>query len=65
MSTLIQRHAEMNRSKRRIALGDVFDLYRQRRALARLDDKALADIGLTRDEAQIEANRPFWDIPTR
>ena len=65
MSTLINRHAEVNRSKRRIALSDVFDLYRQRRALARLDDKALADIGLTREEAQIEANRPFWDIPTR
>ena len=30
-------------------------LWRQRRALARLDDRALADIGVT---------RPAWDVPT-
>lgn len=38
-------------------------LYRQRRALSRLDDKALADIGLTRAEARSEADRPVWDVP--
>ena len=32
----------------------------QRRALSELDDKALADIGLTRDAARGEALRPFW-----
>ena len=37
--------------------------YRQRRALARLEDAALIDLGLTRREAQIEANRPLWDVP--
>ena len=37
--------------------------HRQRQFLARLDDRTLADIGLTRDEAQIEASRPLWDIP--
>lgn len=36
---------------------------RQRSALARLDNDALTDIGLTRDEAQREAARPFWDAP--
>ncbi|MDT8856675.1 DUF1127 domain-containing protein [Paracoccaceae bacterium Fryx2] len=36
---------------------------RQRDALARLDDHALEDIGLTRDEAFAEANRPLWDVP--
>ena len=35
----------------------------QRRRLAHLDDAALADIGITRDEARREARRPFWDAP--
>ncbi|MGY9050155.1 hypothetical protein P775_17940 [Puniceibacterium antarcticum] len=38
-------------------------LYRQRRALARLDDHALNDLGLTRSDALREANRPIWDAP--
>lgn len=38
-------------------------LARQRRALARLDESALCDLGLTADMAQTEANRPFWDAP--
>lgn len=37
--------------------------WRQRRALESLDDAALRDIGLTRDEAQAEASRPVWDVP--
>ena len=36
---------------------------RQRAALAKLDDAALADIGLTRLQANIEAKRPLWDVP--
>lgn len=39
-------------------------LARQRRALARLDDAALADLGLTRDAAAREAARPVWDVPS-
>ncbi|SNR56189.1 DUF1127 domain-containing protein [Puniceibacterium sediminis] len=38
-------------------------LYNQRRALARLDDHALNDLGLTRHEALCEARRPVWDAP--
>lgn len=37
--------------------------HRQRQFLARLDDRTLADIGLTRNEAVTEASRPMWDIP--
>ncbi|WP_435530891.1 DUF1127 domain-containing protein [Pseudotabrizicola alkalilacus] len=37
--------------------------HRQRQFLARLDDRTLADIGLTRDQAVTEAERPMWDIP--
>lgn len=36
---------------------------RERGALARLDDRMLADIGLTRDEARAEMSRPMWDVP--
>ncbi|WP_136439237.1 DUF1127 domain-containing protein [Pacificoceanicola onchidii] len=45
-------------------LGQWAALARQRRALARLDDAALSDIGLSRDAAQSEASRPFWDAPS-
>lgn len=38
-------------------------LARQRRALARLDDAALSDIGVSRGDAQTEAARPVWDAP--
>lgn len=48
---------------RRITLGRMLDVYRQRRALLRLDATALADIGLTRRDALREATRPFWDLP--
>ncbi len=37
--------------------------WRQRRALERLDDSALTDIGLSRTEAHIESRRPVWDVP--
>jgi uncharacterized protein YjiS (DUF1127 family) len=33
---------------------------RQRRALAKLDDRLLRDIGLTRDQARRECANPFW-----
>jgi len=33
---------------------------RMRRALREMDDRMLADIGLTRSEADTEARKPFW-----
>ena len=33
---------------------------RQRRALARLDDRLLGDIGLSRADAAWEGGKPFW-----
>lgn len=36
---------------------------RSRRALTRLDDHLLRDIGLTRDEAEAEARRRDWGAP--
>lgn len=37
----------------------------QRRALAALDGERLADLGITRAQAETEANRPAWDMPHR
>lgn len=36
------------------------DLYRQRRALLKLDDRMLKDIGLSRLDVEREAEKPFW-----
>jgi uncharacterized protein YjiS (DUF1127 family) len=33
---------------------------RERQALARLSDRELRDIGVTRYEARHEANKPWW-----
>jgi len=49
--------------RRRRTLADMVALRRQRRRLSQLDDAALRDIGLTRTEAEAEAQRPVWDVP--
>jgi uncharacterized protein YjiS (DUF1127 family) len=36
---------------------------RQREALARLDDRLLADIGLTREAQTVECSKLFWWCP--
>ena len=38
---------------------------RERRTLAELPDHLLADIGITRAEAETEARRPFWSVRKR
>ena len=38
---------------------------RERKELAKLDDSALADLGLTLADARRESRRPFWDLPRR
>ncbi len=52
------------RRPRMSSLMSLLGLARQRRALAELDSKALNDIGLTREAALREAERPIWDVPT-
>jgi len=46
----------------RAGLMKYLDVYRSRQQLARLDDQALSDIGLTRRQAEVEAARPIWDF---
>jgi uncharacterized protein YjiS (DUF1127 family) len=38
----------------------LYDRQQQRRVLLELDDHMLADIGLTREQAETEGRRPFW-----
>lgn len=45
------------------ALSHVHAVWRQRQILKSLNAAALRDIGLTREQANAEANRPFWDAP--
>ena len=44
-------------------LAHALDVWRERRALARLDDAALRDLGLTRADALAEARQPLWSLP--
>lgn len=41
-------------------LMQVMETHRQRRALERLDDRLLKDIGITRCDVDQEVSRPFW-----
>jgi uncharacterized protein YjiS (DUF1127 family) len=44
----------------RDTLAEVFARRRDRRMLAHLDAHLLRDIGLSEDDAQTEAAKPFW-----
>ena len=46
-------------------LGTVIRTAQTRRLLAEMDGRMLADIGVTRSEAQAEAARPAWDTACR
>jgi uncharacterized protein YjiS (DUF1127 family) len=38
-------------------------IWRERRMVLGMDDRALNDIGFSRGDAYAEARRPFWDVP--
>lgn len=63
--TQIAIHQPCKPAKRSVlsTFGHMLALMRQRRHLARLDDRALQDIGVTRREAEKEAGRYVWDAP--
>jgi len=67
MTTFTQAHRI---STHRLVLKDflatlesAYGLWLQRRALSRLDDAALQDIGVSRSQAMAEARRRPWDVP--
>ncbi len=41
-------------------LQEWWNVSRQRRALASLDDWTLKDIGVTRSDVEFESTKPFW-----
>lgn len=40
-------------------------IWRERQVLHDLDDHMLRDIGVSRNDADVETNRPVWDAPNR
>jgi uncharacterized protein YjiS (DUF1127 family) len=70
MTTRAPSHVLSGRRPRRSLTRFLADLLRlgaiarSRGRLARLDDHLLQDIGLTREEAEAEATRPIWDVPS-
>ena len=57
------RHHILHHARDVLVLIDIWwRTARERRALARLDDRLLQDIGLTREQAEQEVMRPFWDV---
>jgi uncharacterized protein YjiS (DUF1127 family) len=63
MALALNRAARRPTSSTRPGLWTLLTLWRQRRALASLDDARLDDIGLTRRDALREAQKPIWDVP--
>jgi uncharacterized protein YjiS (DUF1127 family) len=64
-ASALSRHVQHPARKRSLfaRLLETLALHRQRQHLAQLDDAMLDDIGLTREAAQREAQRPIWDAP--
>ena len=64
MSTLILDYPNVARSKPGAMLWAVLKSWRQRACqrhqLAELDDRQLADIGVSRTQALRESAKPFW-----
>jgi len=46
-------------------LGTMLRARQTRQMLGEMDDRMLADIGVGRGDAMVEANRPMWDVQTR
>ena len=47
----------------RPSLAQMLSVWKQRRQLRGMDERALADIGLSRREALTESKRHLWDVP--
>ena len=63
--TNLLRFASLRRSTSAFGLSRLFNLLavrRSRQSLAALDDHMLRDIGISREQAQAEADRAAWDV---
>ncbi|MEX0286106.1 MAG: DUF1127 domain-containing protein [Paracoccaceae bacterium] len=49
--------------RNRPTLLQLMSIWKQRRQLRTMDERALNDIGLSRQEALMESRRPLWDVP--
>lgn len=63
LARVVTGHGIIPRAQWLERLLTMFDVRRTRIDLARLTDKQLTDIGLTRDQVAAELARPAWDIP--
>jgi len=67
MSILTQPLAQGHAARPRVGLlatmSNLVAIRRQRRQLRDLDDAMLADLGLTRAQAEAESRRAAWDVP--
>lgn len=48
-----------------LSLTTILEVHRQRQALAKLDDRALRDIGLTPYDVANEVSRSIFDVPSK
>ena len=65
-TTLCTAHSAPRRATRFSLLDWVLTLtrlYRSRQELSQLDDRMLADIGITQAQADSESKRAIWDVP--
>lgn len=44
-------------------LETMWQVYKERHALKSLDERMLNDLGINRGQADVEANRSFFDLP--
>ena len=50
-------------SRARPSLTQMLAVWKQRRQLRNMDARTLDDLGITRQDAMIEANQPVWNVP--
>lgn len=63
VSDLFLHARHQSRVAKFFSITRLFSLRRQRQSLGSLSDELLEDIGITREAAQHESERPFWDAP--
>ena len=58
-----RHHTAKSTSRASFSLRTVLDVWKSRRALARLDRRGLEDIGIDPARARHESTKPIWDVP--